>query len=364
MNFIRGIKCAEQLLRKNPGIYRFGKRVLSIFLKDNLYDYQGLIDDFATNPNVLYFRNFGKENADIPIYYITYGVFNNETCGFFGMLNTVLKNLLFADFYGLTPVIEWRNCIYSEENPINGTKNVFEYYFEQVSDVPCKSVLNSAHVCLAMFGDTKILYDYGDATDKITTKNISVLAKMYQKYIRLNQKTEFCIKTDIEKLLPGSGGRVLGIQARGSDSNLELFGHPIPVSISEYIETAEHILEEVQFDRIFLATEDQKILNAFLKTFGDKLLYYKDNIRSDKSAIELANENHGEELFHYKMGYEVLRDAYTLSACDSLIGGAYNVPIAARIIKQSREETFKTCIILDKGISDNKKFYKKEVYKK
>jgi len=361
MSVIRSIKIIEMLLRKYPNAYSFGKRLLSLFYNDKLYDYQGLIDNFASTPNVIYFRNYGAANPNTPIYYISYGVYNQETCGFFGMLNTTLKYLLYADFYHLTPVIHWDKCIYREKASVFGTDNVFEYYFKPVSNISYKTVIHSQHVSPAMFGDTKITYYVGDKTDLLTEKNIKLLSEIYRKYIKLNDITFNAINNEINQLLKKK--KTLGVQARGSDGNWELFGHPIAVTIDEYIEATIDAFYSNEFEQIFLATEDPIILNRFQDIFDDKLVYYKDNIRSEKSAIDIASEYGYDKLVNYKMGYEVLRDAYTLAECDGLVGGIHNVPLAARIIKNSRGKEFKICNIIDKGLSTKKRFYLKKLYR-
>ena len=129
MNKIRVIKTLELFLRRHPSLYAFCKRRVVLLFKDDFFDFRGLVDNYATSPNVLYFRTYGALNKGIPIYYITFGVYNNEVCGFFGMFNTTLRYLLFADFYKLVPVINWGNCSYKEKQSINGTNNVWEYYF-------------------------------------------------------------------------------------------------------------------------------------------------------------------------------------------------------------------------------------------
>ena len=49
------------------------------------------------------------------------------------------------------------------------------------------------------------------------------------------------------------------------------------------------------------------------------------------------------------MGYEVLRDAYTLASCNSMLCGLSNVSYVTRIIKQSTENNYEKIVVLDKG---------------
>ena len=63
------------------------------------------------------------------VYYIHTG---NNYSGFGAEFRRTLDGLYFADKYGFMPFIEYnKTYIYSEEEPINGTDNPFEYYFNQ-----------------------------------------------------------------------------------------------------------------------------------------------------------------------------------------------------------------------------------------
>jgi len=59
------------------------------------------------------------------------------------------------------------------------------------------------------------------------------------------------------------------------------------------------------------------------------------------------------ELGKYRMGLEVLRDAYTLVACGGFIGGLSQVSNAARYIKQSLGSDYRYKKTISKGISIN-----------
>lgn len=361
MKLIRLIKIMEMQLHKYPKIYKYAKRLLSMSYHDQLYDFQGIIDDFATTPRVLYFRNYGDENVNIPIYYITYGVYNDETCGFWGMVNTILKNLIFADFFHLIPVIEWHGGMYSESIPVHGSTNVWEYYFQPVSKIKYQTVSNSAFVCPAVFSDTQIINYLDKKDNECISGHVELLAEIYAKYISLNSDLEYKLNEDIHLILGNK--RTMGCHARGSDGNLRLYGHPVPILPEEYLEAAYHCFIEEKYEQVFLATEDPLLLRKFSEKFGDSLVFYKDALRSAESPMALAASGK-EEMYHYRMGYEVLRDAYTLARCDSLVGGTYNVPLAARIIKRASGQWYKICNIIDHGICYEKNFYKKAVYKR
>lgn len=355
MILLREIKIIERKLQNYPKLYKLAKRMLAMVYHDRLYDFQGLRDDFATTPRVLYFRNYGKENADIPIYYITFGVYNEETCGFWGMVNTTLRNLVFADFFHLTPVVEWQGVEYGENFPVHGSSNAWEYYFEPVSQIDYRTVKNSAYVCPALFSDTQISNDKENESANTLIGTIKPLVDVYRKYIRLNKELEKELTVDMQSVFQGK--RTMGCHARGSDGNWGLYGHPIPVLPQEYLDAAYECFIQGEYEQIFLATEDPILLNQFIDKFGDSLVYYKDVLRSSESHTALARAGKT-DWYHYRMGYEVVRDAYTLAECDSLVAGTHNVPLAARIIKCAQDKKYKICNIIDHGIGYEKNFYR------
>ena len=53
------------------------------------------------------------------------------------------------------------------------------------------------------------------------------------------------------------------------------------------------------------------------------------------------------------MGYEILRDAYALAACDSLLCGISNVSYGVRIINKAKAAPYERVVLLDKGRVDN-----------
>ena len=111
----------------------------------------------------------------------------------------------------------------------------------------------------------------------------------------------------------------------------------------------EPYFESFDFDQIFLATDDSEAIEVFANKFGDKLVYYKDVIRTsgDETVMKSTVDR---PLHHYNLGIEVIRDSYTLSLCSGLIAGLSNVSIFSRLMKQSEGKRYDYLKILDKGI--------------
>ena len=149
----------------------------------------------------------------------------------------------------------------------------------------------------------------------------------------------------------------LGVHVRGTDFNNHLYDHPTQVTSNQHVEVALNAMEKYGFTKVFVATDEEKILEQFKTVFGDNLVYYSDVYRStDGKAVHLSNvarENH-----KYLAGLEVLRDMYTLSYCKGFIAGISMVSTSVLITKESRNEKFVYKNIIDNGINKSGKRFK------
>lgn len=298
------------------------------------------------DPLRLNVKKFGEENQGKMIY-----IAKTMGCdGFFAELRFLLNELYFADKLGLIPVLTMSNkSSYAEKEPINGTTNPFEYYFLQPTEV----TLESAKKSFAVVEHNWIQRDFIKANLGFksgyapTDEYFEVISNLMKKHLRFNEDTKVKV-CDTAKTLLGDG-KVLGIHIRGADFKRHYNNHPNMVTIEEYAKSVEETLKENNFDKIFLATDDSEAIEVFTAKFGDKLVYYKNVIRTDGDQTVMKSEV-DRPLHHYNLGIEVIRDSYTLSLCSGLIAGLSNVSIFSRLMKQSEGKKYDYLKILDKGI--------------
>ena len=145
--------------------------------------------------------------------------------------------------------------------------------------------------------------------------------------------------------------KVLGVHIRGVEwKQKPVYGHPIVVSIQDYLETAQKMIDELGCEKIFLATDSEETVSLFKSNFGEKLIEYCA-VRTPVGSSQLSIFNEKNDSF--QMGYEVLRDVYTLASCDAMLCGLSNVSYVARIIKQSTDSNFEKLMVLNKGRSNS-----------
>lgn len=322
--------------------------------------------DHWHNPNKLHFYELGKENRGMIVAVIKFPKEWIKTAGFFALLNRTLCGIHFADRLGLKPVVDnWDGCAYEEEDLINNTKIVFEYYFKPLCEISMNSALNSHRVVAVSNPNMDIVLTENNSTwYNLTDEYIEDIAKVYGKYVKLNDIVQTQMNHDIDGLLMGK--TTLAIHFRGSDYKLNVNGHPIALTIEDYFSYIDEALLKYNFEQIFLATDDKNAVSS-LKNRYDNVICYSDTFRTE-GDVSVAFIENDRKHHKYRLGYEVLRDAYTLAACDGLIAGFSQVSIGARINKLSQNKEYQYIKIIDKGVNHNTidwiQYYNKNIAKK
>lgn len=286
-------------------------------------------------------------NDDIAFRVCKYGEFNNDKViyllslkkmsGFMAMYIYTLRMLRVVDLFGFTPVIEWESRLYQR----NTADNIFEYFFNPINEISVEEALKSSYV-VRPNGSHKIKTANTVSIYPISDEEIIVFNKLIEKYFHLNNDTYTIINNSINNLLQDSN--ILGVHVRAGDFKLRLKNHPVPVEPDEYITEIKKALKEHNFEKIFLATDDDDVVNIFKKEFGTMLIYYDKmfKVANRTELLESKRDDH-----NYLLGLEVLIDVYTLAACSGLIAGLSNVPNAAQCINGNN---YKYKKIINKGI--------------
>jgi len=303
---------------------------------------------FVQNYYLEYVRSKSIESE---IYYIE---IKSNVAGFFALLRNVLDYCCYAEENGFRPYIKYgREILYSEKNLFMGTSNPFEYYFEQPMILKPLSFFRGINIVkcqVVHIDEIELKYNLKSFSYLVEDTYITRMAEVYGKYIKLNVKIRGKIEESVKKLLKGK--KTLGIHIRGTDFYKEFNNHPVPVTVNEYIKIIEKVIVKYQFEQIFVATDDGNCLDELRKNISIPLVYYKTAMRATgkKSVVFEKNERKHNNYF---LGFEVLRDVYTLSACDGFLGCLSQIDIFVQIIKKSRKQEFSFLKIINKGIYSN-----------
>lgn len=308
-------------------------------------------------PDSVLFNHLGAENPDKNIYMM---YLNNGKRGFFSQFNLVLDGLEFADYYNMSPVVEWGAAtLYHEYAGVNGVSNSYEYYFSQPCGITVQSGRHSKNVVFYEYSHRKLSIPDFNLTigaslidDEKMNAYINKRAYIIRKYIKFSDN----VKSYLNETVGGLFGheKVLGVHVRGTDMNIGYNGHAKPITPEESLEAAYDAFSSGNFDKVFIATDESKAIDLFKDKFGDRLLYFTDILRSeDGQALHFSRNDRPNH--KYLLGLEVLRDMYALSVADGLVAGVSNVSLTARMMKRSYQKEYDFIRILSHGFNETKK---------
>ncbi|WP_155832619.1 O-fucosyltransferase family protein [Butyrivibrio sp. AE3006] len=309
------------------------------------------------NPDELHMEHRGDKHFGEVIYEIKEA---GRGYGFFAEFKTLIENLAFADDYGFIPCVRYgQDYLYFEPSRLN--ENPFEYYFEPIGKEVAVDKAKNVIVSKPEYGQW-IEFLEGVDGYHLTEKMIGRFTEIIKKYIRMKSDIQNDFDCNFEILKEKSkiaNKKILGVHYRGTDFNAGYDKHPKNQKLDEIIKIVKETLDTTDMQGVFLATDDERALLAFQKEIGDKLSYCEDIMRSDGNvSIAFSEDNRSEH--KYRLGLEVLRDAYFLSKCDGLICGVSQVATASQLLKYSRDEKFEFLYIFDLGMNNNlKKFNSK-----
>ncbi len=244
--------------------------------------------------------------------------------GLFALINSFLRQMKYAQSAGFIPVIDLKNFpnTFFPDNQGLGKFNAWEYFFEQPFDVNLEEVYHSRNVVLGtgrIPESGQFQYNPWEGNETETSE----WKKFFETYIRFRPDIKEILEEKYHSLnLSGGGQKVLGVKCRGTDYKIGSIppGHyyqPAPKQIIDKIESLE-----LEWDKIFLATEDAEVFREFTSYFASERIVYFDN----KRITTAGNESWTEVLKKRKIStfdsaMEYLSEMYVLSKCNYLISG-------------------------------------------
>lgn len=273
-----------------------------------------------------------------------------EYSGWFSIMNKIISALIVAKNYGIIPVIDMgTNQLYCEPSMEAEGIPLFEYYFKQPSGIHLKEVRECCNVTYATYVQCLFFHRMFGNYDMYLQDSVGVreMASAIAKFIRLNVETEAYINKNIQAVL--SGERILGVHARGTDFKAGFNKHAIYVTTDEYIEHVQYAVKRYGYDQIFLATDEEQIVESFRTAFGSSVAFHDVYRAKEDTNIGIHCSKCDREMHHYKLGLEVLLDMYSLTVCDALVACPSGVSFHAMLNKRAKGEKYEYMDIIDKG---------------
>ena len=322
------------------------------YLRGLLGGQEGAVSPFETDCYAIKIYEKGKKNKNRVIGLISLPSDWIPTAGFFALLHRTMNGIAFCDRMGFVPVIDtWKDCPYQDNDVNDKQDNVYEYFFNQ----PCISLydaLQSYNVMIPSNANMDLIFFENDCEWFIPSDSyIDRMAAIWNKYIHFRKDVFDNINDSAKHLLDGK--KTLGIHFRGTDRVVNANGHPISLTVEDYIDLVNFIKEKNKYEQVFLATDDINALNTF-KEKVDGVVYHEDILRTDgKVAIHFLKSER--EHNGFLCGMEILKDTLTLSMCQGFIAGISQVSIFARIMNKASGNDYEYIKIISKGMNHNDK---------
>ena len=311
-------------------------------------------------------RSFGPKNPDKTFFVIRPYYFSkpNECIAAIPHLLTnyycAVQLYAYATENEWIPVVDWENyrLPHSEDVPVNGTMNAWEYYWKQPSPYTLEEVYQSRRVILSNMNIPN-----GDKIPPLRTpkKNIAGYARKivengsgYAAQMTFNEATRQYIDNARESLFP-KGKKVLGAAIRGTAyAKMKTGHHAVQPELQEMIDILRTKKEEWGADYIFFTNEEEETIVKMKEAFGDELIYlprkryknyhiYSDNspnpTNEDLNPLYVAGQRSQTNL-------EYIAEMALLSQCDFLVCALSNGIKAALLWNAGAYERVE---ILDKG---------------
>lgn len=242
-----------------------------------------------------------------------YRIWRERGPGFFSILSGILGHLRIAESLKLQPVIDMQHHpgTYSENVPIFGTRNMWEYYFDPIGnpDIELHSTDINVVDCGGQFPFKVLQFPFSE---------IPWIHEIFGRYVHPREESRAAFLQARSLIEPNS--RTLAVHFRGKEMRRALH-HPMPPTEKQIFRRIESIFDNYDFDRIFLVTEGADYVELFKSRYG-RLVSYLDVARSGSrnTYSEYPRANH-----KYLLGLEILTEATLMSECGGLVCGFSNV---------------------------------------
>jgi len=268
-------------------------------------------------------------------------IIRRDSGGFFSQFWTVLYQVKIARDCGLVPVVDFSQgyCEYRESFDVFGTRNPWEYYFEQIGG----SLLDLAKGEEFYLTDVQSQENLGGWRLNASTR--TELQGIYKEFIKLNDRTMRHIESEVERFAIGPS--TLGVHFRGRDMRYAPH-HPTPMTLGQCKKRISRTLDSQDFDSILLVTEGQEYVDFFRKAFGTRLSASNSYREKNTNAYNsYPRKNH-----LYLLGLEALTDGQLLSLCGGLVCSKSNLSNYSIFCNN---ENYKTLIEVDNGLNSKSK---------
>lgn len=288
-------------------------------------------------------KTYGNRNEDKTIVILDYSCLKE---GLVSIIKSTYAHIKWIREKGYIPVVNLHT--YPNQYLNTAEDNMWEYFFEPVSEVSLREAYESKNVIIATENDIVLVEEKINPYQEKWWKQ-PLRADDLQKIVRLNAETKQYIKGKLPKML---SGKVLGVVMRGTDYRKEAAEKKKKewrkniVDADIFLQACIYYKEQLGYEKIFLATEDAEYFELFQQSFGDSLL----SVEQERVSYDYKNNPYKEvsDLMNKKDGRIAGRDYLavieSLAQCDALV---YNISCGAVLLAECwNDSKYKLCKLI------------------
>lgn len=264
---------------------------------------------------------YGPENPDKTFYLIKQPVKEN---GLTAVINNVIgvKQKIRSLRPEFIPVVDLG--IAGDPNQFAGVsgEDVWGMFFEQISEYTLQEVYNSQHVIL----DQNSNLTLNPYMTEFTFSNQRA-ELVYGKDLQYRRDVIEHTNEVLDAVFPKDKKRILAVVVRGSDYLIPRTSKYVPHGLSarETLDKAIKYVDEKGFDFVYLATEEQGILELFTgSALKDRLIFtkqkridFRKEEYQDKLLLEVFADDHEDDPIARTLDYIATLEG--LTRCDALL---------------------------------------------
>jgi len=284
-----------------------------------------------------------EENPDKIFYVIRR---SGQGGGLLSNFHHVLGHVCIAEQNGWVPVVDMLNydwmCGLDPRN--KRSCNFWERLFRQPGGISLDEVSVSKHLILSSgcFPHQVLGKNFGFLRNSKTFYPISALARAL---FVLKPEPQKSIKSLLEVL--DNPEKTIGVFSRGTDM-VKAKGHSVLPSTPELIERTKHLMLKCCMNRVFLVTEEERVVRDFFSEFGDDLTFVnRPRVKAYEVCPSTPNYRHQRSDDYYLTSVEYLAEIIGLSMCGSFLGPIAN---GSAVALELNGGTYKEIEIVNKGM--------------
>jgi len=270
--------------------------------------------------------------------------YHNAGAGMFSAIAGVLNNIAWCERNGKIPVVYWGpeaygqlryptqtcNTPYYQEGGFNGSTNVWEYYFEPVSEE--RYLLGDQITCNYYVYHTPrellIPVHYGNPRSCLQIEcreRRKEIKYLVDKYIKV--KPEVMNKVDAFYEAHFKGKKTIAIHMRGTDKKTEV----AQVTTEDICSVANEYAAKNPGCQFFVCTDELSLLSRAQELLLGNIITYDAHRSEDGKPLHLYIQQQSPA----KLGEDVIIEALLMSRCDLFVHTCNNVAIGVMYLNPS-----------------------------